>query len=439
MTSHTKRSASPTKSNRSPKRGLTVRSGSTTSGSKQSTVGDNTSSLTGSNPTDPNRAISTNPDSVMDHTAATNTGESPPDQPDQTETANSPPSPLFKPVDINVFRGHTQPAPKERLEEALIFLADEDYHRYLDFQHKLAQIEAYVDFLEMAKHTGDFYLLKQVRESINVHKDWIKRATEVPPISFHFAQFNHQNRLLHLIRDPRKRQVVENIKASKIPLDISSGPALHINIDEEEKQKREIEDMERNGIGNTDPFFHTKEMAKIRRRLGHMALETRVKDAPTNFNGPYISRQEDPDTIQAKYRSLDKVIRRLQDAKTRTPRPFIDHIWNILGDEVKGNKTTKPVTQADINLLLVLTESSWYSNGNNNPQILGLGDTDSFTFFAQTVENLFKKAAPDDPTTIQHVLDKVNDAAEKKEKNYGFTRQDVITYIKSMAGVNGIR
>lgn len=354
------------------------------------------------------------------------------------------PGPIFNPFDVKKFKGYAQPAPKERLEQAVIYLADEDYFRRPNFQHELDDIEAYVEFLEVAKHTEDRVLLKRVRQSIEVHRHWIKNK-EVKPIDFHFARFNHHNRLIHLIKDNRMRQLVEDIKAPKIPLDIISGPALHKNIDEEQKQKGEKAEIKRYGILTTSPFFHTKQMDRIRRRLDSLAHSKKMKDAPANFNDPYISRLEDRHIIKAKWTALEDVVKKIEKTRTHTARPFLDKIWEIMMDGYKEKKTSEQVTQADINLLLVLTETSWHSYGNNPPKILDLSNrfADSFMFFAKTVENLLEMAGADEvgipnPVNLGQIMQEANRAAEREMKKYRFFRDDALLYIKSMAEVEGV-
>jgi hypothetical protein len=121
---------------------------------------------------------------------------------------------LSKPV--NVFRGREQPEPSVRLGQAKIFLADEDYYRYKDFEQKMLEIEDYVKFLEKNRHHGDEGLIREIKNMIYVHKEWIKKATEPTRVTLNPPRVDISNRLLNLVKDPERRAAISNVKAPKI-------------------------------------------------------------------------------------------------------------------------------------------------------------------------------------------------------------------------------
>jgi hypothetical protein len=89
------------------------------------------------------------------------------------------------PKKLRVFRGHEQPDPVVRLQQAKNFLSDEDFHRALNFKEKMHDIEAYVEYLEENKYQDDGKLMKTIKEMIEVHKDWIREATQEFGFSFY--------------------------------------------------------------------------------------------------------------------------------------------------------------------------------------------------------------------------------------------------------------
>jgi hypothetical protein len=185
------------------------------------------------------------------------------------------------PLNLTIYQGQKQPLPEERLKQVKIFLADEDYHRNLNFRQKLDDIEKYLEFLELNHYKADGdeqnCLLRDIKEMIDVHKAWIRKATEVPSMSFSTGRFSHRNRLLDLIRNFKKRNEIVNTKAPKLSreLALSSAPALHKCIDEKDR------------LPSPDPFLYTKQVAEIRRRQDTVAAKLRVNSPALNFNGPY--------------------------------------------------------------------------------------------------------------------------------------------------------
>jgi hypothetical protein len=79
----------------------------------------------------------------------------------------------------NIYMGRPQPDPYEHLAQIRIFLADEDYHRTLQFAQRLTVIEKYVAFLKENGNEIDKQLLKRIKITISAHKKWITRATQI--------------------------------------------------------------------------------------------------------------------------------------------------------------------------------------------------------------------------------------------------------------------
>jgi hypothetical protein len=179
---------------------------------------------------------------------------------------------LSKPV--NVFRGREQPEPSVRLGQAKIFLADEDYYRYKDFEQKMLEIEDYVKFLDKNRHHGDEGLIREIKNMIYVHKEWIKKATEPTRVTLNPPRVDISNRLLNLVKDPERRAAISNVKAPKISRELArNAPAIHGTLDQVDP----------------DPFMYTKQLAQIRREQQERWARVRKgTGTPPNYNGPYI-------------------------------------------------------------------------------------------------------------------------------------------------------
>lgn len=80
----------------------------------------------------------------------------------------------------DLYLGHPQPPPDERLQAAFNFLADEDPDRCLDFDSMIVEIEAYVKHLEDHKIPCSAQLLKDVQTMAATHRDWEQSRNEPP-------------------------------------------------------------------------------------------------------------------------------------------------------------------------------------------------------------------------------------------------------------------
>lgn len=70
---------------------------------------------------------------------------------------------------------------------------------------------------------------------IDVHKHLIKKATEVPPISFTIAKYTHRNRLLSLVKNDKRLAEIARVETPKLPQDLFPGPAIHKCINKGQK------------------------------------------------------------------------------------------------------------------------------------------------------------------------------------------------------------
>lgn len=265
-----------------------------------------------------------------------------------------------------MFRGGAQSNPKDRLAQARIFLADEDYYRNLRFTEKLADIAAYIVFLEKYKYKREEKLIKDIKEMIWVHKCWITEATQPPILNLKFAKFDHKNRLIGLIKDPRKRRTIAHIKAPQQPNRLSKsldpGPATHMTIDDwsarNGEQKRPT---------SPNPFLYSKKVAQFRRAqnsiataawvlyTGRASHEVRPVPAPSNLNGPYIPLyDESREDLSQRLDLLLGVVQNLRDVDTPGSNPLLQSVITII-DSVgaKGNINARSATlaTADMDML----------------------------------------------------------------------------------------
>lgn len=261
-----------------------------------------------------------------------------------------------------MFRGEVQPDPRYRLEQVRIFLADEDYYRNLNFTEKLADIEAYITFLKKNKYKEEEELILEIKEMIWVHKCWITEATQPPTLNLQFAKFDHKNRLIGLVKDPKKRRTIAHIKAprqtDRLFRSLDPGPATHVNMDDWNKRTGE-----RKRPLSPDPFLYSKKVAKFRRAQDLIAATARVLDtnkncleiwpipAPVNFNGPYIplynkSRKE----LSQRLHCLLGLVQTLRDIDIRGSTPLLRKAISIIENAIaKGDvhATSGPLTTAD--------------------------------------------------------------------------------------------
>ena len=82
---------------------------------------------------------------------------------------------MTQPAPPLMYKGHLQPPVNERLLASKTFLADEDPHRCLDFDTKIAQIEEYVSHIKAENLPHDEDLLHDVTIMVEVHRDWEAR------------------------------------------------------------------------------------------------------------------------------------------------------------------------------------------------------------------------------------------------------------------------
>ena len=79
------------------------------------------------------------------------------------------------------FKGHPQPPPNERLQEAKTYLADEYVNRNLGFKDRLTQIEEYLKDLEDNQIPRDENLFQDVRTMATVQREWMDHYMDGPP------------------------------------------------------------------------------------------------------------------------------------------------------------------------------------------------------------------------------------------------------------------
>jgi hypothetical protein len=79
------------------------------------------------------------------------------------------------------FKGHPQPPPDERLQEAKTYLADEDVNRNLSFKGRLTQIEEYLKDLEENQTPRDEKLFRDVKTMATVQREWMDHYMDAPP------------------------------------------------------------------------------------------------------------------------------------------------------------------------------------------------------------------------------------------------------------------
>lgn len=354
-----------------------------------------------------------------------------------------------QPEKTSVFRGWAQPDPEERLIQAKIFLADEDYYRTLNFQQKLADIEAYVAFLRENDYDGNVQLLKQICDMIGVHKDWIKKATQTPSTSFLFAQYTHKNRLIGLVKNKKRRADIEGVTATKIPEDLIPGPAIHKCID---KGDRPI---------SPDPFLYTKQLAEVRRRQDAEAERVLEKEleaiwrvaVPTNFNGPYTP------TVNISYEKiierrnlLSEILKNLKEGGKLAPRPFIHEIISIITDSEHDGMVKvqaelldladQMLTNEDLRQLLILTEPSSSSHVRSTLPDLSNNGSPQSALFTQIVDGLFQSdlwRGQGNVASLKDIHRRINSKLAVDRQSQPLTLTVVESVLKEMNEINGIR
>lgn len=346
----------------------------------------------------------------------------------------------------NTYRGRPQPDPDERLGQIRIFLADEDYHRTLHFTQRLAEIEKYIAFLEKNDVEFDKQLLKRIKEMIDVHKKWIKRATQAPSISYIFTRYTHNNRLLGLVKDSKRRAAIAQVKAPKLSQNLIRGPALHKCMDKEERP------------ASPDPFLYTKQLAEIRRRqdveaeriLDQEQNAVLQEPVPTNFNGPYtpfykMTREE----ITERINILSETLKRLNDAAKLAPRPFIYEIISIITRSIQDGaeedqagafeRFDSHLTNGDLQRLLMLAEPSWNSDIKRALRDLSEDGSPQSAMFAQLVALFNSHLWPDQNSvaTLGDVYQRIN--AEAEGEGFPMTVSDIETFLVEMHELGSIR
>lgn len=346
----------------------------------------------------------------------------------------------------NIYRGRPQPDPGERLAQIRVFLADEDYHRTLQFTLRLAEIEKYIAFLEKNDYEFDKQLLKRIKEMIGVHKKWIKRAMQAPSTSYIFTRYTHKNRLLGLIKDGKRRAALTRIKAPKLSQNLIPGPALHKCVEKEERP------------GSPDPFLYTKQLAEIRRRQD--AEAERILDQeqnvvvqepiPANFNGPYTpSYKMTLEDMTERRNILSETLQRLNDAAKRAPRPFIHEIISIITHSVQNGaeedqadaleQFDSHLTNGDLQRLLILTEPSWNSDVKRALRDLSEDGSPQSAMFAALVGLFNSDLWPDQNSvaTLGDVYQRINAAAQSAGPP--MTISDIETFLVEMHEIGSIR
>jgi hypothetical protein len=352
-----------------------------------------------------------------------------------------------QPAKTSMFRGKPQPDPKERLKQAKIFLADEDFHRCLNFKQKLVDIEAYVAFIRGNEWDGDLQLMKHVQEMIDVHKHWVKNATEVPPISFQFAQYPHRNRLLGLVKNDKRRAEIENVKASKLSQNLIPGPAIHKCLEEG------------NRPSSPDPFLYTKQLAEIRRRQDAETERILDKEStavwqvpmPVNFNGPYTPTFKMAyEEIGERERILMETLKRLKIAQKLAPHPFIEEILSIIDDSdgvVEDHvenlgPTEKVLTNVELQRLLILSESTTTTSVGSTLPDLSDDRTSDSALFTQIIEGLFQSdlwPAQNSVATVRDIHKRMNAKLAVDFDRRPLTLADVENFLSEMNEINVIR
>jgi len=346
----------------------------------------------------------------------------------------------------NIYRGQPQPDPDERLAQIRIFLADEDYHRTLQFRQRLAEIEKYIIFLEKNDYEFDKQLLKRIKEMIHVHKKWINRAMQAPSTSYLFTRYTHKNRLLGLVKDIKRRAAIARVKAPKLSQNLFPGPALHKCI---EKEERPV---------SPDPFLYTKQLAEIRRQQD--AESERILDqernsvlqepVPTNFNGPYtLSYRMTLEEITEQRNILSETLERLNEAAKLAPRPFIHEIISIITDSIQdGVKEDQTgsleqfdlhLTNVDLQRLLILAEPSWNSDVERAFRDLSEDGSPQSAIFAQLVALFNSDLWPDQKSvaTLEDVYQRIN--TEAVGEGFPMTLSDIETFLVEMHEIGSIR
>ena len=346
----------------------------------------------------------------------------------------------------NIYRGRPQPDPDERLAQIRIFLADEDYHRTLQFVQRLAEIEKYIVFLEKNDYEFDKQLLKRIKEMIGVHKKWIKRATQAPSTSYIFTRYTHKNRLLGLVKDSKRRAALARVKAPKLSQNLIPGPALHKCMEKEERP------------ASPDPFLYTKQLAEIRRRQD--AEAERILDQeqnavlqepiPTNFNGPYtLFYKMTVEDITERRNILSETLKRLNNAAKLAPRPFIHEIISIITHSIQDRLEEDQIgaleqfdlhlTNGDLQRLLILAEPSWNSDAKLALRDLSEDGSPQSAMFAQLVALFNSDLWPDQNSvaTLGDVCQRID--AEANGEGFPMTVSDIETFLVEMHEIGSIR
>lgn len=73
------------------------------------------------------------------------------------------------------WKGHPQPPVNKRLQQAKIFLADEDINRCLNFVETFSEIEEWLQYVEKEKLECDPQLFQDVKTMAIVQRDWLSR------------------------------------------------------------------------------------------------------------------------------------------------------------------------------------------------------------------------------------------------------------------------
>jgi hypothetical protein len=338
------------------------------------------------------------------------------------------------PEKLKIFRGHKQPDPVVRLRQAKNFLSDEDFHRAPNFKERMHDIEAYVEYLEDNKYQDDKKIMKTIKEMIEVHRDWIKEATQGSEPSTTAVDFCHSNRLIHLIKDPQKRnQIADASRARRhvLPKCLTKGASVHFKIN----RKTDPE------IGCPDPFYYTKEVAKYRRTKDLLARDARLRYAEDhaddvtgvaalpNFNGPYtpINPKAIEDALLNRQRFLCKVWERLADAEWYAPRALLRDVLVAITNAALANpdnmENFDPVTKVDVDFLLMLTLPS-RSSRIEIPVIEPHTEYDKLVVLAHQIDELAAERAWAGPNAIIEPLVFLNMLNNRRREEAALNRNE---------------
>jgi hypothetical protein len=341
-----------------------------------------------------------------------------------------------------LYKGLEQPMPEIRLKQIKIFLSDEDYFRCLNFDGRLMEIEDYINDLENNIYDYNLQQVREIKQMIVVHKDWIRKNQEVPSISLDWTKNPEpfQIKLATLSKNPEKltsklknlvgawKRTGETMKtgrygeASRIPC----GQPLCLSLAKERREKE------------VEPFEYTKKFANFRAtkenayRERLAALKSRYcfdptwVSPPSNYKDPCtsISKTHVAHKVKARLDDLVEIFARLVQAELDSPRPLLRKVVleidaavkeqapSYLGAQLDSDKV--PFSNEDQKYLSILTEKSWVkidegSLSHENPEKTTLLDE----FFGQVhsliVETDFIPLRSEGSRTVEELQTAINE------------------------------